>query len=58
MQARIDGFLTALFKYWVKKRTSKYLRIGKFFQNMVVFGLAPSTAYLEGVLANFSERVE
>lgn len=58
VQARIDGFLTALFKYWVKKSTSKYLRISKFFQNMVVFGLASSTAYLENVLANYSEKIQ
>lgn len=50
--------MSALFNYWLKKKESKFLRIGKFYQNMVVFGLAPNTQYLAGVLHNYSEQVK
>ena len=57
-QGKIIQFLTAMFKYWVKKKTSKYLRLNQFFKNMVVFGLAPNTVYLEKLFHNYSEKIQ
>jgi hypothetical protein len=58
IQAKVNSFITFAFKYWVKKKTSNYLRIGKFYQNMIVFGLAPNTNYLKNIMTNFSEKIK
>ena len=50
LQAHANKFLTSLFQYWCKKKSSRYLRISKFFMQMVVYGLAPNTQYLQRVI--------
>lgn len=50
LQAHANKFLTSLFQYWCKKKTSSYLRISKFFMQMVIYGLAPNTQYLQRVI--------
>ena len=57
LQSRTYKFITSLFQYWCKSKASKYLRIEKFYMNMVLFGLAPSTQYLEKVILNFEEQL-
>ena len=58
LQCRTYKFLASMFQYWCKTKVSKYLRIEKFCLNMVLFGLAPSTQYLEKVILNFDEQLE
>lgn len=58
MNAKIAKILASIFKFWAKKETSKYIRLGQFFRNMVVFGLVPHSKYLQNVLFNFSEKIE
>ena len=58
LQSRTFKFISSLFQYWCKSKTSKYLRIEKFYMNMVLFGLAPSTQYLEKVILNFEEQLQ
>jgi hypothetical protein len=57
LQARINSLLTHLFKYWVKKKNSRYLRLQEFYKNFVIFGLAPSYKFIENVIETFQEKV-
>ena len=58
LQGKIYKFLNNLFRYWCKKHDSKYLRISNFNLNMVIFGLAPNSQFIEKVIEEFSEKIE
>ena len=47
-----------LFKYWCKKKTSKFLRIQDFYRFMVIFGLAPNQQLVQQWVQDFDKQIK
>ena len=47
-----------LFKYWCKKKTSKFLRIQDFYRFMVIFGLAPNQQLIQQWVQDFDKQIK
>ena len=52
-QTRFTKLMTHLFKFWAKSKASKYLRLPDFYKNMVLFGLAPDSDFIEKIIIHF-----